>query len=695
MGKMNKKNQTGKEKRNWKLKMKGKRDGNFADRWARRLLLQGLGICSVFCTTNGLNPVAVAFFSAMFLEQQDRWLLMGLMSITMLAGMPFLAAVKYITAMFIISVIVWIFEKRQVRKIDTLFGASIAGIAVLIVQMTGTFAGGNIRELVLMGALEGGLVIALSGIFQIGIHGILTKQAGRPYQNDEITAVGILFAVCLYAFREAGGFTEWVGPFFMYLMILWMAYRYGIGFGSALGCACGVISTIWNGDIRMLGVFCILGVMAGVFRSLGKLWSTIGFLACSYLLGLLYVPFLFNGKTEACILAGAAAFLLIPERWTVPYEQIKTDSGKKEEEEKKRHYIEEVAGSLKHLAESFGRLRGDSEFSYASAVQLNETANLLESMCSYLSREQQEEQDLLEQICQEYKRNRMHIKEGSIVTLSNGRKRIKLLVRTEDKRILTAKEAAQIAGRIAGKRLCPSSGGRTIINGEYEWIILLEDTNFMILQGTASSSKNGETISGDNFSCVDLAEGRYLMGIVDGMGSGEKANEESEEVIDLLEELIRTGFDEAAALSMVNAVLSGSEEAAKSMAVDLALADLYTGTCNFLKSGAAATFIRRNHWVEVLKSTSLPIGILPEPDCECAAKKLYDGDYIVMLSDGVLEAIEGEEKEEELGRVLMDMTLQNPKEMAEYILEYAIDRAGGIPRDDMTVLVTGIWKKAA
>ena len=214
-------------------------------------------------------------------------------------------------------------------------------------------------------------------------------------------------------------------------------------------------------------------------------------------------------------------------------------------------------------------------------------------------------------------------------------------------------------------------------------------------QGTASSSKNGEAISGDNFSCVDLAEGRYLMGIVDGMGSGEKANEESEEVIDLLEELIRTGFDEAAALSMVNAVLSSSEEAAKSTAVDLALADLYTGTCNFLKSGAAATFIRRNHWVEVLKSTSLPIGILPEPDCECAAKKLYDGDYIVMLSDGVLEAIEGEEKEEELGRVLMDMTLQNPKEMAEYILEYAINRAGGIPRDDMTVLVTGIWKKAA
>lgn len=692
MEKMDQANQAGKTKKNHPM---GVKNWNDIGRLGRRLLLQAVGICSVFCTTNGINPVAAAFFAAMFLEQQDRWILMGTMAAAMLAVMPFLAAVKYITILFVISVIVWIFEHRQVRKLDTLFGASIAGIAVFVVQISGMFVGGNAQELLLMGALEGGLVIALAGIFQIGVHGILTRQAGHPYQNDEMTAVGILFAVCCYAFRGAGEFTEWAGPFAMYLMILWMAYRYGIGFGASLGCACGVIATIWTEDIRMLGIFCVLGVMAGVFRSLGKLWSAVGFVTCSCLLGTLYAPFLLDGQMKSCILAGTAVFLFIPRKWSIPYERVRSNSGRKEEEEKKRHYIEEIAGSLKHLAESVGRLRGNNEFSYAAAVQLNETANLLESMCGYLSEEQREEQEILEQIRQEYRRYRIQIKEGSIVTLSNGRKRIKMLVRTEDRQIRTAKEAAQIAGRITGKRLCPSKDGRTIINGEYAWIVFLEDTNFMVLQGTASSSKEGETVSGDNFSCSDLAEGRYLMGIVDGMGSGERANEESEEVIELLEELIRTGFDEAAALSMVNAVLSSGEEAAKSTAVDLALADLYTGTCSFLKSGAAATFIRRNHWVEVLKSTSLPIGILPEPDCECAAKKLYDGDYIVMLSDGVLEAMDGDEKEEELGRMLMDMTVQNPKEMAEYILEYAMERGGGVARDDMTVLVTGIWKKAA
>lgn len=673
----------------------GKGMGYLIGKWGRRLLLQLLGICSVFCTTNGMNPVAAAYFSAMFLEQQDRWVLMGTITVTMLIFMPFLSAVKYIVAMLITSVIVCIFENRRAGRIEPLFGASIAGIATLTVQAGGILMTGERNDLLLIGMLEAGLIVALTGIFQIGVHGLLISHAGRPYQNDEMTALGILFAVCLYAFRDAGEFTEWIGPFAMYLMILLMAYRYGIGFGAAIGCACGVISTIWTEDIRMLGVFCVLGVMAGVFRSLGKLGSAVSFLACSCLLGNLYAPFLLDGQTEACLLAGAAAFLLIPGRWSLPYEQIKTDMGRKEVREEKRHYIEEISGSLKRLAESMGRLRSDNEFSYAAAVQLNETANLLESMCGYLVDEQQEEKEILDEMKREYKKYRIRVKEGSIVTLSNGRKRVKLLVRTEDRRIFTAKEAAQIAGRIAGKRFCPSSDGRTIINGEYAWVVLLEDTNFMVLQGTASLSKEGEVVSGDNFSCTNLAEGRYLMGIVDGMGSGEMANSESEEVIELLEELIKTGFDEAAALSMVNAVLSSGEEAVKSTAVDLALTDLYTGTCSFLKSGAAATFIRRNHWVEVLKSTSLPIGILPEPDCESAAKKLYDGDYIVMLSDGVIEAIDGEEKEEELGRLLMDMQLQNPKEMAEYILDYALEQAGGTPQDDMTVLVTGIWKKAA
>lgn len=217
----------------------------------------------------------------------------------------------------------------------------------------------------------------------------------------------------------------------------------------------------------------------------------------------------------------------------------------------------------------------------------------------------------------------------------------------------------------------------------------------MVLHGASSMTKSGESLSGDNFSCTALAEGQLLMGIVDGMGSGDLASGDSEEIIGLLEDLLKAGYEEETALRLVNSVLLGKKNGEASTAVDLAITDLYSGKCSFYKSGAAATFIKRNQWVEVMKSTSLPIGVLKEVDYEAAYKKLYDGDYIVMVSDGVLEAFSGENKEEELGRLLMDIDTRNPKEMADRLLEAVLEYTGQEIMDDMTVLVTGLWQNAA
>ena len=177
------------------------------------------------------------------------------------------------------------------------------------------------------------------------------------------------------------------------------------------------------------------------------------------------------------------------------------------------------------------------------------------------------------------------------------------------------------------------------------------------------------------------------------MGSGEEASEDSERVIGLLEDLLKAGYEEEAALKLVNSVLLGKDNGEASTAIDIGLMNLYSGKCSFYKSGAAATFIKRNQWVEVMKSTSMPVGVLQEVDYEAAYKKLYHGDYVIMVSDGVLETFEGEDKEEEISRFLMEIKEKNPKEMADSILEVACDRAENGIKDDMTVIVTGIWRK--
>ena len=56
--------------------------------------------------------------------------------------------------------------------------------------------------------------------------------------------------------------------------------------------------------------------------------------------------------------------------------------------------------------------------------------------------------------------------------------------------------------------------------------------------------------------------------------------------------------------------------------------------------------------------------------------------------------MEGEENdcEEILARHLQQMVSRNPQDMAEILLQLALKKCGGHVKDDMTVIVVGIWE---
>ena len=237
-----------------------------------------------------------------------------------------------------------------------------------------------------------------------------------------------------------------------------------------------------------------------------------------------------------------------------------------------------------------------------------------------------------------------------------------------------------------------TTNGRSIINRQYAALRFEEDGAYHMLFGAARVPKQGERCSGDNYTFCESPGDQVIMSLSDGMGSGEEACRESEQVVDLTQQLLETGFSPRSALKLVNTVLllSGAQHPAT---LDLSCVDLHTAVLEVMKLGAVPTFIIGQEGVERLEAGQVPAGVLRDAEPVLISRKLWEGDRIVMVTDGVLDALPGDDKAESMRQFLEGMEETGPQELAEKILDFAISCIP-MPRDDMTVLTAGIWKKA-
>ena len=98
--------------------------------------------------------------------------------------------------------------------------------------------------------------------------------------------------------------------------------------------------------------------------------------------------------------------------------------------------------------------------------------------------------------------------------------------------------------------------------------------------------------------------------------------------------------------------------------------------------------------METISSTSMPAGLVQQLDFDTSVKKMYDGDYLVMVTDGVLDALPLEAEEETMKEILLNIHAASPREFGRAVLERVLAFSEYRARDDMTVRVAGIWKKA-
>lgn len=218
--------------------------------------------------------------------------------------------------------------------------------------------------------------------------------------------------------------------------------------------------------------------------------------------------------------------------------------------------------------------------------------------------------------------------------------------------------------------------------------------NFILQTGIAKTKKNDSIVSGDIISNMRLKDGKYMLAISDGMGSGPNALKNSKIAISMLERLFSSGFNKETAINLINSAIITSNESEMYATLDIGIFDLYAGKLQLLKSGACPTYIKTDDGVSLIESDSLPTGILNNIKIDTFEKELKPGTIIVMCSDGIIDSNkEFANHEIWLKNLLENIQTDIPERIADIILKESIDNDIGKPTDDMTVIVSKIIKK--
>ena len=220
----------------------------------------------------------------------------------------------------------------------------------------------------------------------------------------------------------------------------------------------------------------------------------------------------------------------------------------------------------------------------------------------------------------------------------------------------------------------------------------LSADKYLLQIGQATKIKNDSPVSGDSLLQIRLNDGKYLIALSDGMGSGPEARKSSQIAIKMLERLLMSGFDKDTSIDLINTtIMSANEEIFATL--DISIIDLYNGKIEFIKNGACPTYIKNKKKVQIVKSLSLPAGILKDINLTTYDKDIEDQDILVMCSDGILDSnVEYKNKELWVKYVLEDIDTTNSQKIADLVLNEAVDNNYGIAKDDMSIIVCKLVK---
>ena len=690
----------------------------------------GIHIAAFFmarCQLFMMYPFVVPFFMAAYLQERSGISLFVVLMLGLLSKAGYVQMIRYGSIIVCLLVMLGKTDRKKIFE-NNIQIAMAVGMILFSISMPFQYLVTKNDSSIIYAFLEGVIAACMVLIFEQGVAAFRVGTGRMFATNQRFIGVFAMLAATLF------GCPVIEKPFHLLFavcsfLLLYFAYRFESSVGITAGSVTGLLLSFQTGQVGYLAVMILLACMITLLKELGKPGVLLAYISGVVLLGILYERSLCRPSFLIAALLASGVFLLTPKcrksRIMGKMEQRDMDTSKvlaqtvmgnrvrdfgqaflAMEKMLALHEEEREQVNLGGLSNIY--LSGDgisllnvveSESSRLQEIRKNFIRQLGQIGEAITSFQSELNDEILPMDCLESRVMERAAGMGICVTKvmpvkgENDRLQVYVSCYAVGKRVVTGRQLAEKISRIFGKKLVCAGKGEDMVGKQESVFSFVEEGRYMLTTGIMRRERQGEELCGDNFSVTKLDTQKAVLMLSDGMGSGEAAFIKSEQIVDLLEQLLAAGFCRELAIELLNSFISFMTDGKMSTTLDLTMIDFYTGTADFIKLGASTTFIKRGRRVECIRSTSLPVGVLEQVEFDTCKRLLYHGDIVVMVSDGVLDGIIFENKEEYLADLIAGMETSNVQMIAERIMEDVESMQRGGLKDDSTILAVGIWER--
>ncbi|MBP3327218.1 MAG: SpoIIE family protein phosphatase [Coprococcus sp.] len=658
----------------------------------------------------GINPFVTAFFAVAYMLGDSSFALLISIALGMITAVlnggtlngeiymfgelnpnVYYIIGRYIALIVVVALIMslQVIRKRKLYVLlaGAVFTASFVSISPYMELYYGFFYA--VSEMMITMCL----IPVLNSAFKVLIHNDYDKNR----YNEQMLSIMCISAICLWGIP-----TEVFGKVLLLevaalLLALYVIHRYGAGYGVGITCISGTIMAIRCGIPEYIGTCFIMAVFALAIRALSgkrKFGTLAGFVIGGVVAGLTYFDYFIGaaglkllGSVSLLYAAIPRMCLTVKDGYTLG---IHSEAAAIEMNRITAEKIRDMAGAFKRIEYT---LAGCGPA--AGRVSLSQIGDMIGRFSENLEN--------VEDAGSGLDRLQMRLSEQGLVLLhmtvlrnEQNHKQYFLTGRTNSRRIVLAKEVAAILSEEFHENIRVAMNTSAIFSENDRTVTFEEEAGYKCYYHVRRIKKYGSQVSGDNFSVKESEDGRLVIMISDGMGSGSLAACESGLLIDTMEELIEAGFDPLYGISFSNECLSEKNNGKTFTTFDMGIIDLYEGRLKSYKQGAAATYVvhvgMNENDVEIIRGTTLPIGVLAHTECDVSEAELGHGDAVIMVSDGIYSCDRQNDEEDLMLDILRHIDTGNSRDIVEEIINEMLCANEGSFQDDVTVIAAVLEK---